>query len=83
LVLGLINFVRIVIQYDNFNLGLVVLLGLTTTVVIAKVLGAILPMIAQKCKFDPASMSAPLITTIADIGGLLCFFIFAQIILGI
>lgn len=52
-------------------------------VIIAKVVGALLPMGAKKLGFDPALMASPLITTIVDSIGLLCYFEVAKIIIGI
>lgn len=40
--------------------------ALVLTVVLAKIIGCILPMLAEKVKLDPAIMAAPLITTIVD-----------------
>nr|WP_330400960.1 magnesium transporter [Sporanaerobium hydrogeniformans] len=39
-----------------------------------KVIGCILPLIAKKCKLDPAIMAAPLITTIVDTCSILVYF---------
>ncbi|MCL2771357.1 MAG: magnesium transporter [Firmicutes bacterium] len=85
LIVGAVNFIRIIIQYggDQWGLGLVVWLGLWATMIISKMLGAALPTMAKRMKLDPAIMSAPLITTFADILGLLCFFGFAVWILQI
>ena len=51
----------------------VVSLALFVTVVIAKITGCLLPLIAKKCKLDPAVMSAPFITTIVDSLSLILF----------
>jgi magnesium transporter len=51
------------------------------TVVAANLIGGVLPIIAKKCKIDPAVMAAPLITTIVDAGSLLVFFALASAIL--
>lgn len=51
----------------------VVSLALFVTVVIAKITGCLLPLIAKKCKLDPAVMAAPFITTIVDALSLILF----------
>ena len=52
-------------------------------VMIAKIVGAILPMVAIKIKVDPAIMASPLITTIADALSLMVYFITARNIMSI
>ena len=61
----------------------VVCLTLGITVVIAKVVGCILPMVAKKLGFDPAVMASPFITTIVDALSLLVYFMFAKALLRI
>ena len=62
---------------------IVISLALFCSVVIAKFIGCILPMIAQKIGFDPAVMSSPFITTIVDALTLLIYFNLAVLILHI
>ena len=50
---------------------------LICTVLIAKSLGCLLPMLAKRLKLDPALMAAPMITTITDACSILVFFRFA------
>ena len=59
----------------------VVSLALFVTVVIAKITGCLLPLIAKKCKLDPAVMASPFITTIVDAVSLLIYFAIASAIL--
>ncbi len=61
----------------------VVCLALGVTVVIAKLVGCMLPMLAKKFGFDPAVMASPFITTIVDALGLLVYFVFAKMLLGV
>lgn len=58
-----------------------VCLALLVTVVAAKIVGAILPMIAKRVKLDPAVMASPFITTIVDALSLLVYFLFAKMLL--
>lgn len=60
-----------------------VCLTLFTAVMIAKLVGCTLPMLAKKIGFDPAVMASPFITTIVDALSLLVYFGIASSILGI
>ncbi len=78
LALALVNGIRIFIMYrDNPNaavLAAVIAVSLAATVVIAKVIGCLLPIGAKKLRLDPAIMAAPLITTIVDTCSILIYF---------
>lgn len=67
----------------SFAVAAVVSLALGTTVICAKLAGAILPVAAKKVGLDPALVASPAITTVVDIVSLLIYFTFAGIILGI
>lgn len=84
-ILSIVNFFRIFLfdQQATVGVALTVSLALYMTVLIAKLVGAILPIVASKLKFDPAIMASPLITTIADALSLIIFFRLAVMILGI
>ena len=62
---------------------LTVCLTLAVTVIVAKVVGCSLPLIAKRFGFDPAVMASPFITTIVDAMSLLLYFLFAKAILGV
>ena len=62
---------------------LVVCAALALTVIIAKIVGGVLPIVAKACKADPAVMASPFITTIVDAVSLLVYFMFAKALLGI
>lgn len=83
LALFVVNFVRIMVQYHNLQLALIVGFTLIGTVAIAKSLGCLLPMIAKKLKLDPAIMAAPLISTILDTCSVLLYFNIATLLLGL
>lgn len=72
-----VNFLRIWIQYKDVFVALVISLTLVCTVLIAKSLGCVMPMVAKKIKLDPAIMAAPMITTITDACSLVVYFNFA------
>ena len=61
----------------------VVCLTLAVTVVIAKLVGCSLPMIAKVLHLDPAVMASPFISTIVDALSLLVYFLFASMLLGV
>ena len=61
----------------------VVCLALLVTVVAAKIVGAVLPMVAKVVKLDPAVMASPFITTIVDALSLLVYFLFAKTLLNL
>lgn len=73
-VLALTNGVRIMIQYNDAGLALVIALSLIGTVVISKMVGCMLPLLASKVHLDPAIMASPLITTLVDIFSILIYF---------
>ena len=59
----------------------VITLAMVATVLLAKLVGCVLPMIAKRLGFDPAVMASPFITTIVDALSLLVYFMFATAIL--
>ena len=81
--LAAVNGGRILIQYHDIKLALVLGLTLIGTVCMAKMLGCILPMLAKRLKLDPAIMAAPLITTIVDTCSILIYFKIAVTIMNI
>ena len=83
LTLGVVNGLRIYIQYGDGGIALVIAITLFVTAVLSKSLGCILPMLAKACKLDPAYMASPLITTIVDAGSLAIYFNIALVLLNI
>ena len=82
-VLAVSNGVRIMIQYDDPVLALVIALSLIGTVVAAKLVGCMLPLLASKAHLDPAIMASPLITTLVDIFSILIYFNIATILFNL
>lgn len=75
IVLGAANYLRLILMYPgNEMLCMTVVLSLFVTVVLAKTVGCVLPILAKMCKMDPAIMAAPLITTIVDGFSLVIYF---------
>ena len=84
IVLGIANYARIWLMHDrNGTLALVVSLSLLITLVVAKSIGCTLPILAKKMRIDPATMAAPIITTIVDCTALIVFFSIARIAFNI
>ena len=82
-VLAIVNGIRIMIQYQDLQLAIVIGITLIATVALAKSLGCLLPLFAKKVKLDPAIMASPLITTLVDIFSILVYFRIATAIMGI
>ncbi|NLO46374.1 MAG: magnesium transporter [Clostridiales bacterium] len=75
LTLSSVNFIRIYyIEKVSFLVAMTVNITLFFTIVLAKVVGGVLPIIAKKMRVDPAIMASPLITTIVDAMALIIYF---------
>lgn len=76
---------RLLMHNESISLSvdLVICLALGVTVVMAKMVGCTLPLLAKRLGFDPAVMASPFITTIVDALSLLVYFLFAKAILGL
>ena len=85
IILGSVNFLRIYFLYrgSTLSVALTVSLAMCCTVMLAKTLGCILPILAKQLKIDPAMMAAPLITTIVDAVSLIIYFNIARVILNL
>lgn len=84
LTLAAANFLKILlIDHTTVIVAFVVCFTLFLTVIVAKLVGCILPVVASKLGFDPAVMASPFITTIVDALSLLVFFNIATAFLGI
>ena len=89
--LGLVCFAKVwfidklLLGNDGIDLmvNAVICLAMMVTVLLAKLVGAVLPLLAKALKLDPAVMASPFITTIVDALSLLVYFLFAQMLLGI
>ena len=82
IVLALLNFLRLImIEKINIPVAFTVSITLVFTIIISKIVGALLPLLAKIVKADPAVMATPLITTISDAVTLVIYFSFATTIL--
>ena len=75
LILSVVNGIRIIIMGQG-DVMIAVTIGLTMacTIVIAKVVGCTLPLLAEKVGLDPAIMATPLISTLVDISTISVYF---------
>lgn len=81
-VLSAVNFLRIALQYGDLAVAAVVSLTLICTIVIAKSMGCLLPLLAKRLNLDPALMASPMLSTITDACSILVFFTFATTFLA-
>ena len=82
--LAIANFLRLFyLEKVGLDIALTVTITLFCVVVIAKVTGGILPMVAKVLKLDPAIMAGPLITTVVDATALVIYFKLATTMLGL
>jgi len=90
LILGTLGFCRIATwelftnQYGEYwaPIGIVVSLSLVGVVLWGSVVGSMLPFILRRLGADPASSSAPFVSTLVDVTGLIIYFTFATLILS-
>ena len=90
-VLGIVNFAKLyLVDYlwlNNFDDGvyltemLAVSITVVLVVIVAKLVGSVLPIVAKKLGADPAVMASPLVTTILDAFSLLIYFSIATVLL--
>ena len=81
--LATVNAIRVIVQYRDIQLAIVLGITLIVTTMVSKVLGCVLPMLAKRLKLDPAIMAAPLITTLVDVCSILVYFQVATSIMGL
>ena len=72
--LAVVNGVYMVIRYHDPMLALLVSISLVATILLAKMIGCVLPLFAKKLRLDPAIMAAPLITTLVDVCSIMVYF---------
>ena len=73
-ILAIANGLRIYVMYQDINIAFVFALSLIVTVILSKLIGCILPLVANQIGLDPAIMASPLITTIVDTCSILVYF---------
>ncbi len=82
--LGVVVFVKVIlIDQKSPVMAFVVALTIFATIVIAKLVGCLLPMLAKRLGFDPAVMASPFITTVVDALSLVIYFLIATQVMSI
>ena len=75
LILSVVNGIRILVMgQGDVLVALTIGLTMACTIVIAKVVGCTLPLVAEKIGLDPAIMATPLISTLVDISTISVYF---------
>ncbi len=84
LTLAVVNIGRMLIfSSGGMPVYLVVSAAMVCAVIVAKIIGCTLPIVAKLVKLDPALMAGPMITTIVDMVTLLIYFALAKAFLAI
>ena len=84
LILATVNGIRIMIMGQGDALmALTIGLTMACTVIIAKVVGCTLPLVAKKVGLDPAIMATPLISTLVDISTISVYFAIVSYVFGL
>jgi magnesium transporter len=83
LILGTVAFGRALLWGSTPALAITVGLSILAICTWANTIGSLIPLIAQRFKIDPATVSAPLITTLVDATGLAIYLLIAKVSLGI
>ena len=91
LTLGVVTFLKVLLvdglllsnSAVSLTVSLAVALSLALTIIVAKIIGATLPLVAKKIGLDPAVMASPLITTLVDAISLIVYFFVASFILKV
>lgn len=81
--LAVVNGTYIMLRYHSPMMAVLMAISLGATIMMAKLIGCVLPLAAKKLKMDPAIMAAPLITTIVDAGSIIIYFKMATCLLGL
>ena len=83
-ILSAFNFLRIVfIDHNNIIIAVTVCVSMIFIVIIAKILGSMIPLICQKLKLDPALIANPTLSSISDAVALVIYFLMASLFLGL
>jgi magnesium transporter len=82
--LAVVVFAKVMlIDRKGLTVAIVVSATIVVTIVLAKLVGCTLPMLAKRLGFDPAVMASPFITTVVDALSLLVYFAIATRVLGL
>lgn len=79
---GIVVILMIYVWKGNFFLGVLVGIAILATLTVATLSGALIPLIMEKLKIDPAVASGPFITTLNDITSVIIYFGMATAFMG-
>lgn len=83
-IMGIISFMKVIfLDQVSLLVGLVVMVTMFVSILVAKIFGGIIPLIADKLNIDPAIMSSSIITTLVDAVALVIYFTIAAILLPV
>jgi magnesium transporter len=80
---GFLSGIAVSIAFGNFVLGIVMCLAMVTNLVIAGLMGTLIPLLLKWAKIDPALASSVLVTTCTDAFGFISFLGFATLFLSL
>ncbi|MFW6367845.1 MAG: magnesium transporter [Halothece sp.] len=83
LILGVVAMGWAYVLRGELNVAIIVGISLVAIAVLASVTGSILPFLFKSLNLDPALMSAPFITTVVDVLGVLIYFSIARLVIAI
>lgn len=91
LTLGAVAFLKVLFvdgaimnnSYITVSVALAVSLSVALTVISAKLIGSLLPLLAKRVGLDPAVMASPFITTLVDALSLLLYFFISSLLLSL
>jgi magnesium transporter len=84
LILSLVNGIRIILMgQGGLLMALTIGVTMACTIVIAKSVGCVLPILAKKVGLDPAIMATPLISTLVDISTVTVYFMIVSAVFGL
>lgn len=80
-----LGILAILIGWFFAGVGVAVVVGVSLLLItlLAALIGGLSPLLAKRFNVDPALVSAPVVTTLIDVLGLLIYFVVATIILGL
>ena len=81
LLVAVVGFILAIFINVSFIVSVTVAVTIIAVVIAANIIGATLPLLIKKIGFDPAIVSAPLLTTIVDALGLFIYFTVASMLL--
>jgi len=81
IVLGLVTAVSSLLFFTDFRLALVLFISMMMISVVAILVGFMIPYLSHKKGWDPAIVSAPVVTSIKDVLALLIYFLFIRLLL--